>query len=149
MHFSTLQTGAVVSSGWYLDSVSILPVPSIFPIPQIHHFQRSFYAYFVAPSIDHVMKEALPNISWGAIFAVVVVGLALQALFGILGIALRASTIDPVKAQRSPTASAFGIGAGIWWVVSSFISMYAAGRVAGHLLGTADKTDTVLHGLAT
>lgn len=103
----------------------------------------------VTSTSDHLTKEARPSVSWGAIFAAVVVGLALQALLGMLGTALGASTIDPVKSQGSPSAAAFGIGAGVWWVVSSLISMYTAGWVAGHLSGTAHKTDTVLHGLAT
>jgi len=98
---------------------------------------------------DYPPKETRSNVSWGAIFAAVVVGLALQALLGILGTAFGASTIDPTKAQGSPSASAFGIGAGLWWVVSSLISMFAAGWVAGHLSGTICKSDTVLHGVTT
>ncbi|MES2830480.1 MAG: hypothetical protein V4695_00625 [Pseudomonadota bacterium] len=103
----------------------------------------------VTSNNDYLNKEARPSVSWGAIFAAVVVGLALQALLGMLGTALGASTIDPSKVEGSPSAAAFGIGAGIWWVVSSLISMFAAGWIAGHLSGTAHKSDTVLHGLAT
>lgn len=94
------------------------------------------------------VARAHPRVSWGAIIAAVVIALALQILFGMLGTAIGASTIDPVKADGAPGAAAFGIGAGIWWVFTSMLSMLVAGWVAGHLAGTPRRSDAMLHGLA-
>lgn len=102
----------------------------------------------IAPNNEHVAKVQYPRISWGAIFAAVVVALAIQVLLGMLGTAIGASTLDPATVDGSPSASSFGIGAAIWWVVSSLIALYVAGWIAGHLSGNARKSDAVLHGLA-
>ena len=97
---------------------------------------------------EYVRSFRDPHIAWGAIFAAVVVALAVQVLLGMLGTAIGASTLDPAKVDGSPNASSFGIGAGIWWVVSSLIALYMAGWIAGHLSGNARKSDAVIHGLA-
>lgn len=104
--------------------------------------------YDNAHSTITTVAEARPRVSWGAIFAAVVIALALQILFGMLGAAIGASTIDPVSANGAPDPAAFGIGAGIWWVVTSLLSMLIAGWVAGHLAGTPRRSDAMLHGLA-
>ena len=99
-------------------------------------------------SATHSDNTVRPKISWGAVIAAVVVALALQALFGMLGTAIGASTIDPTKTDGSPSGTSFGIGAGIWWVITSLISLYCAGWISGHLSGAPRKSDAVLHGLA-
>ena len=49
----------------------------------------------------------------------------------------------------TPSASSFGIGAGIWWVLSSCIALFAGGYVAAWLAGNEIKFDGLLHGLVT
>jgi len=87
------------------------------------------------------------RISWGAVFAGVVVALVTQLLLSILGIGIGASTIDPVTEQNP--AAGIGIGAGIWFVVSTLIALFAGGWVAGRLAGVPRKTDSSLHGVLT
>ena len=51
-------------------------------------------------------------------------------------------------AGSTPGASSFGIGAGIWLLVANLIGLAVGGYVAARLSGTADSTDSVLHGLS-
>ena len=41
------------------------------------------------------------------------------------------------------------MGAGLWWVISSVVALFAGGWVAGHLSDSPDKTDAVLRGQLT
>ncbi len=87
------------------------------------------------------------RISWGAIFAGGVVALVIQLTLGLLGLGIGMSTVNPVE-QSYPFAG-LGIGAGIWFVVSSIISLFAGGWVAGRLAGIPKTKDSVLHGVVT
>ena len=69
-------------------------------------------------------------------------------VLSLLGAGIGLSTIDPLR-YSSPDASTFGIGAGVWWAVSSMISLFAGGWVASHLAGVPEKADALLHGLVT
>lgn len=95
-----------------------------------------------------VTGGSLRRVSWGAIIAGMVVAISVQMVLSLLGAGIGLSTIDPLR-YSSPDASSFGIGAGVWWAVSSIISLFAGGWVAGHLAGSAEKTDAMLHGLVT
>jgi hypothetical protein len=86
--------------------------------------------------------------SWGAIFAGVAIVLIVQVLLSMLGVGVGASTVDVTQGQ-SPEASTIGIGAGIWWVVASLISVAAGAWVAGRLAGMPKRMDGALHGLVT
>jgi len=89
----------------------------------------------------------LRRISWGAIFAGVVVVVALQLLFTVLGIGIGAGAVDPL-ADPDPM-SGLGFGAGIWFVLTALISLFVGGWVAGRLAGMKRKTESTLHGLVT
>ncbi|MBL8658472.1 MAG: hypothetical protein JNM75_01815 [Rhodospirillales bacterium] len=86
--------------------------------------------------------------SWGAILAGVIIVLIVQVLLSMLGVGIGASTVDVVEGQ-SPQASTIGIGAGIWWVVASLISVAVGAWVAGRLAGMPKRIDGALHGLVT
>ncbi len=85
--------------------------------------------------------------SWGAIIAGVTIVLVVQMLLSMLGVGVGASTVDPTG--ETPEASSIGIGAGIWWVVASLISVAAGAWVAGRLAGMPRRMDGALHGLVT
>lgn len=85
--------------------------------------------------------------SWGAIIAGVTIVLVVQMLLSMLGVGVGASTVDPTG--ETPQASSIGIGAGIWWVVASLISVAAGAWVAGRLAGIPRRVDGALHGLVT
>jgi hypothetical protein len=88
-----------------------------------------------------------PRISWGAIFAGALVALAIGLMLNVLGAALGTTLVD-ATGRQTPDASSFGIGAGIWLLVSNLIGLAVGGYVAARLSGTADGTDGTLHGLA-
>ena len=88
------------------------------------------------------------RVFWGAIFAGTVVAIVLQLVLSLLGTGIGMSTLDPLR-HSSPDATTFGIGALLWWVLTSIVSLFAGGWAAGHLAGAPDKTDAMLHGLVT
>ena len=85
------------------------------------------------------------RVSWGAIFAGVVVGLVVQVLLTMLGIGIGVATLDPTGG--SPAASTFSIASGIWYVVSGIIAAYAGGYIAARMSGKTVATTGALHGL--
>ncbi|WP_207482380.1 hypothetical protein [Arenibaculum pallidiluteum] len=89
------------------------------------------------------------RVSWGALFAGVVLALALQLLLSLLGVGVGLSTIDPTQAGGTPAASSLGIGAGIWWTLSYMVSLAAGGYVAARLAGVVVKGDGMIHGVLT
>ncbi len=87
-----------------------------------------------------------PRASWGAIIAGSIIALAVGLMLNTLGVAVGATAVDAVSGD-TPSAAGFGIGAGIWLVVSNLVGLAVGGYVAARLSGTADDTDAVLHGL--
>lgn len=51
--------------------------------------------------------------------------------------------------DTTPTANSFGLGAGIWWIVSSCIALLIGGYVSAWLAGVELRFDGLLHGLIT
>ena len=87
------------------------------------------------------------RVSWGAVLAGVTVALVTQLLLGVLGIAIGASTIDPLR-EQDPT-SGLGTGAGVWFVLTGLISLFAGGWTAGRMAGIHRVVDSTLHGVLT
>lgn len=88
-----------------------------------------------------------PRISWGAVLAGAVVAVAVGMTLNILGAAVGASVVD-ATGQDTPEPGTFGIVGGIWLLVANLIGLAFGGYVAARLSGTADETDSVLHGLS-
>jgi hypothetical protein len=86
------------------------------------------------------------QIAWGAVFAGVVISLAVQLILSMLGLGVGASTIDPLTGEN-PTPESFGIGAALWWTLSGIIAAFVGGHVAGRLAGTPRQSTTSWHGL--
>lgn len=85
----------------------------------------------------------LPLVSWGAVFAGLLLSLACYLFLGVLGTAIGASTIDPL-AERNPF-SGFGTGAGIWVGLSTLVALAVGAFFAGR---TAPQKG-ILHGVLT
>jgi len=88
------------------------------------------------------------RVSWAAIFGGVILVVAIQLLLSLLGAGIGLGTVD-TNAGSTPAASSLGIGAGIWWVLSSCIALLVGGYVAAWLAGIETRFDGVLHGLIT
>ena len=86
------------------------------------------------------------RVSWNALFAGVVMVVAIQLLLSLLGAAIGLGTVN-VNAGSTLNASSFGIGAGLWWVISSIVALFAGGYIAAWLAGIEIRFDGILHGL--
>jgi len=95
-----------------------------------------------------IQSPALKRVSWSAILAGVVVTLSLQLLLSTLGVGIGLGAIEPASAD-TPDAATFGMGAGLWWLVSTLISLAVGGYAAAWLAGITLRFDGMLHGLVT
>jgi hypothetical protein len=86
------------------------------------------------------------RISWAAVFAGALIALAVQLLLSLLGLGIGFSTINP-ESEAGHAAEGLGVGAAIWWFLSSLLALFAGGMVAGRLSGIPRQTDTMLHGV--
>ena len=100
----------------------------------------------VSPAHDASLIRPAKRISWGAIFAGVVLAIAVQLVLGILGTGIGLTLVDPVEGT-TPGAAGFGIGAGIYWLVTTVVALGAGGYVAARGAGVHDRFDALLHGL--
>jgi hypothetical protein len=97
---------------------------------------------------EDVRTMMLTRISWGAVFAGVVVALATQLLLNLLGMGIGAATLNPGTGD-GPSATSFSIGAGIWFALSSILAALAGGYAAGKLAGVQNESTGSWHGLTT
>lgn len=88
------------------------------------------------------------RISWAAIFGGVILVVTLQIVLSTLGAAIGLGTVG-VNAGTTPDAGTLGLGAGIWWVVSSVIALAFGGYVSAWLAGIELRWDGILHGMVT
>ncbi|TVV75757.1 hypothetical protein [Sphingomonas solaris] len=84
--------------------------------------------------------------SWGAIFAGVVIAIAVQLVLGILGAGIGLTMVDPVEGT-TPGAAGFGIGAGIFWLITTILALGAGGYAASRVAGVHERFDALVHGL--
>ena len=88
------------------------------------------------------------RISWAAIFGGVILVVTVQLLFSLLGAGIGLDTVN-TNAGTTPNASSIGIGAGVWWIISSVIALAFGGYAAAWLAGIELRWDGLLHGLIT
>ena len=86
------------------------------------------------------------RVSWSAIFCGVVLVVAIQIALAILGTGVGLGLINPGHAD-SASASSLGSGAGVWWLVSTILSLIAGSYVAARLAGVASRLDGAMHGM--
>lgn len=79
-------------------------------------------------------------VRWGAVLAGVAVGLSIQMLLTLLGIATGLSTTQVTQGDS------IGMGPLIWAGASMLISAFVGGYVAARMSGLKRKADGVLHG---
>ncbi len=86
------------------------------------------------------------RLSWGAAFAGVVIAVAVQLVLGILGTGIGLSMVDPVEGT-TPGATGFGIGAGIYWLITTILALGLGGYAAARVSGVTERFDALVHGL--
>lgn len=95
---------------------------------------------------DTRAARPLARLSWGAIFGGVVIAIAVQLLLGILGTGIGLSMVDPTEGT-TPGATGFGIGAGIYWLITTVVALGAGGYAAARVSGVTERFDALVHGL--
>lgn len=85
------------------------------------------------------------RISWGAVFAGVTLAVMTQILLSVLGLGVGMTAIDPMA--QDVVGKGIGIGAAIWWFVSSLIAFFIGGWAAGRLAGIPRVSESALHGI--
>lgn len=90
-----------------------------------------------------VRRPLFPAIRWGAVLAGVAVGISVQLVLTLLGIA---SGLSMTSVQ---TGEAPGTGALIWAGLSMLVSALVGAYVAGRMSGLKRKTDGILHGVVS
>jgi uncharacterized protein (DUF39 family) len=87
------------------------------------------------------------RISWGGIFAGVVVVLAIQLMLSLLGAAFGAGSINPLQ-EEHPTAG-LGMGTAIWMGLSTLVALFAGGWVSARMAAIPDRIESALQGVVT
>ena len=88
-------------------------------------------------------SQGRSHIQWGAIVAGLAVGLAVQMLFTLLGLAIGAWSIDLREAE--PTGG-IPLATGLWTGMSMLMSAFVGGFAASRLSGAYSRTDGLYHG---
>ncbi|WP_339750003.1 hypothetical protein [uncultured Rubinisphaera sp.] len=94
---------------------------------------------------DAVIENNYPVISWGAIFAGLVVVLSLGWLLHLLGLAFGVSVADAMDSANME--GGLSVGATIWIVLSWMIAFFVGALVSARLAGRVDDFSGMLHGL--
>ena len=95
-------------------------------------------------SQENVLRRPLfPVIRWGAVLAGVAVGVSVQLVLTLLGIASGLS-LSSISSVEGPATGAL-VWAGLSMLIAALIGTYVAGRMSG----LKRKTDGVLHGVVT
>ena len=108
--------------------------------------QEEKLAYSTASDDAHTILRN--EVSWGAIFAGVVVALVTQVLLTMLGASIGIATLDPGTGDN-PEASTFSVAAGIWYILSGIVAAFVGGYVAARMSGKTLPTTGAFHGLTT
>jgi hypothetical protein len=91
-------------------------------------------------------RGRLHHVSWGAIFAGLVVAIALQILLGLLGLGLGFTILDPTDPIGG--IRSWGIGTGIYVVLVQVLSLFAGGYIAARLSPALTHQSAMFHGLS-
>lgn len=89
-------------------------------------------------------RRYFPAISWGGIVAGIIVGLAIQLVLTLLGIA---AGLTAFGLGTTPPAGEVPAWVGAWQSVTVLIAAFVGGYVAARMSGLQRKGDGMLHGL--
>jgi hypothetical protein len=83
------------------------------------------------------------KVSWGGVFAGVLVALGVSMLLAALGVAIGISAVDPGGTE----ATTIGIGAAIWGGLQLLIALFVGGMVATRVGAITDRTTGFFEGV--
>lgn len=100
----------------------------------------------LATSDRFAISDRLRHASWGAIFAGLIIAIAVQILLGLLGLGLGLSILDPSDPMGG--IAGWGIATGIYVVVVQIVSLFVGGYVAARLAPAHTHQTAMFHGLS-
>jgi hypothetical protein len=107
----------------------------------IHLDTGAAYSGSTLVTQENIMRRPLfSSIRWGAVLAGVAVGISVQLVLTLLGIASGLS-MTSIQSGEGP-----GTGSLVWAGISMLISALVGAYVAGRMSGLKRKTDGLLHG---
>jgi hypothetical protein len=83
------------------------------------------------------------KVSWGGVFAGVLVAIGVSMLLASLGVAIGVSAVDPGETQ----ASTVGLGAAVWGGVQLLLALFVGGMVATRVGAIIDRTTGFFEGV--
>ncbi|HWP35813.1 MAG TPA: hypothetical protein VNM66_09465 [Thermodesulfobacteriota bacterium] len=89
-------------------------------------------------------EDTGPRVGWGAVVAGLFIAIAAQVVLSLFGLAVGLTAVDP---RQGVPGAEFGVGAGVWAVVSLLLSLFLGAWVAGRLSGTRRAGDGALGGV--
>lgn len=96
-----------------------------------------------------VLPGTLSRLNIGAIVAASLVALIIELALNLLGIGIGANSINPKYGEDSSTPQQLGTGAIAWVAISTLVSLFVGGWLAGRFAGIPNGLDGLLHGLVT
>lgn len=99
----------------------------------------------MAADVIPVLPPAIRRISRGAVFAGLIVSVMVSLILATLGMSIGLGAVNPM--EESNPFSGLGMGAALWWVVSSLIALFCGGWVAARMAGIPKRFDGALHGV--
>jgi hypothetical protein len=98
---------------------------------------------FASRNVSAVRRPLFPEIRWGAVLAGVAVGVSVQLVLTLLGIATGLSATEVAQGET------VGTGPLLWAGVSMLIAAFVGGYVAARMTGLKRKVDGVMHGVVS
>jgi hypothetical protein len=89
----------------------------------------------------------LGKLTWGAIFAGVLVTAVTQMLLSLLGVGIGLSAVNAIT-DTDPMKE-LGVGSILWWSISMLVSLFLGGWTAGKISKAATRPFLTWHGLIT
>jgi len=96
--------------------------------------------------VPRPVSAVVRRISWGAVFAGLAVVMVTQLTLGILGIGIG---LGAVNLRDNQPDQAVQVGALVWFLFTTLISLFFGGHVAARLAGVPRREDSCLHGVLT
>lgn len=88
------------------------------------------------------------RISLEAIVAGSLIAITVGFMLNVLGVAVGATTLDPMSPGETPGAGTITLAAGVWLLLTSLVGLAVGGYTAARLSGNVDRADSALHGLS-
>lgn len=85
------------------------------------------------------------QVSWGAIFAGLVVSLVTMLLLTLLGMGIGLGVVNPASEQNP--MGGIGIGAAVWLGITALISLFFGGWTTARLAGSVRGMNGILHSI--